>query len=61
MSDENDPASKKDPAGWTAGFSAGAAVIVFLFTWVVFDNFALAFLFALAAGAAGAGAARLKS
>lgn len=55
MNNNADPASNKDGAGHTAGFSAAAAVIVFLFTWFVFDNFALAFFFAVVAGAAGAG------
>ncbi|MEQ8405091.1 MAG: hypothetical protein RKE49_08330 [Oceanicaulis sp.] len=61
MSDDQPVAPKRRAAGKTAGFSVGGAVLVLLFVWIVFDNFALAFLFALVAGAAGASAARLKS
>ncbi len=33
-----------------AGFSVGAFVLVFTFVWIVFDNMALALLFALVFG-----------
>ncbi|XBQ15463.1 MAG: hypothetical protein ABL308_10910 [Oceanicaulis sp.] len=45
-------------AARTAGFSIGGAVIAFLFVWIVFDNFALAFFFAIVGGVIGAGAGR---
>lgn len=66
MSDDHPPSG--DPrrssgrgAGATAGFSVAAAVVGFLFGWLILDDLALGIVFGFFGGMIGAGAARARA